>query len=324
MKRIFIALLFCCFYVVSNAQQDPQYTQWLFDKISFNPAAAGLSNMHCISAFARDQWDGFSGDPKTFMLNYEGYHEKAFGGIGFTLYGETLGLETNTVVKFDYAYNVPMSNGDRFNVGVGLGYFSKRLGNNWIAIDPVSSDPVIPNNESSAGAFDLGFGVMYQRTNEFYAGLSMTHLTGADLSQLSIELSRHLYFMGGYNVPLGSQDLVLRTNVLAKTDFNSSIFDINANVMYSMDANTGFWGGVSFRPGDALAPMVGFEMSWMGIGGASGRDQIPQKIMVGYSYDVTTSEIKNYSDGSHELFITYCFNIIANPLQNKHSNPRFL
>ena len=127
MKRSLIVLLFCCFYAVSNAQQDPQFSQWMFDKISFNPAAAGLNGMHCISAFARDQWDGFSGDPKTFMLNYEGFHKKAAGGIGFTLYGESLGQEKNTVFKFDYAYAFPMPNGDSFHAGIGVGLFMKKL-----------------------------------------------------------------------------------------------------------------------------------------------------------------------------------------------------
>lgn len=319
MKRSLLILALGCLFTTTQGQQDPQFTQWMFDKISFNPAAAGMNNMHCLSAFARDQWDGFDRDPKTFMFNYEGYVPEAFGGLGFTLYGESLGQERNIVVRGSYAYRIPMSNGDQFQAGLGLGFYNKRLGAEWIAIDPVVDDPVIPNNETSDGSFDMNFGLMYQRSDEFYAGLSMTHLTGADLDQLSISMARHLYFMGGYNFPLSGDELVLRTNVLAKTDFNASIFDINANVLY----DNMFWGGVSFRPGDAIAPMVGGMYSWE-TQGANGRDRIPQKIMVGYSYDITTSEIKNYSDGSHELFVTYCFNIIANPLLNRHANPRFL
>ncbi|NNE54556.1 MAG: type IX secretion system membrane protein PorP/SprF [Flavobacteriales bacterium] len=319
MKRSLIVFVFGCLYLASNGQQDPQFTQWMFDKISFNPAAAGLNDMHCISAFARDQWDGFDKDPKTFMLNYEGFQEDINLGIGFTLYGESLGQERNTVARVAGAYRIPVGNGDQFQAGVAFGLYNKKLGNDWIAIDPVTDDPVIPNNETADNSFDMSLGVVYQRQNEFYAGLSMTHLTGADLDQLSITMARHLYFMGGYNFPL-TGDLTLRTNLLAKTDFNASIFDVNANVLYQ----DMLWAGLSFRPGDALAPMVGYQYSWEGVGGATGRDRIPQKVMVGYSYDVTTSEIKNYSDGSHELFVTYCFNIIANPLLNKHANPRFL
>ena len=55
------------------AQQDPQFTQWMFDKISFNPAFAGMDRLHTIQAFHRDQWDGFGGDPKTYLFNYNGY-----------------------------------------------------------------------------------------------------------------------------------------------------------------------------------------------------------------------------------------------------------
>lgn len=316
MKRSFILLVLGCAFLASDAQQDPQFTQWMFDKLSFNPAAAGTNDMHCISMFYRDQWDGFDKDPKTALLNYEGYHDGIKGGLGFTFYSETLGQEQNTIVRAAYAYHLGLSNGDKFTAGAAFGLYNKSLGSRWIAIDPVSEDPVIPDNDMSAGTFDMNLGVMYLRPNDFYAGLSMTHLTGADLQDLSITMARHFYFMGGYNFDLTS-DLQMRTNLLAKTDFNAAAFDINANVLY----DNMLWAGVSFRPGDAVAPMLGGQYSWEK---KKGRDRIPQKIMVGYSYDVTLSDIKNYSDGSHELFVTYCFNIFTNPLLNKHANPRFL
>lgn len=316
MKRSFIVLVLCCAFVAADAQQDPQFTQWMFDKLSFNPAAAGLNDMHCISMFYRDQWDGFDKDPKTALLNYEGYHDGVKGGLGLTLYQDVLGQETNFIFRGSYAYHLGLSNGDKFTAGIGLGLYNKSLGNKWIAIDDYLVDPVIPNNEVSAQTFDMSLGVMYKRADDFYTGLSMTHLTGADFKDLNISMARHFYFMGGYNFDL-TGDLRLRTNFLAKSDFNAAAFDVNANVLY----DDMLWAGLSFRPGDAVAPMVGGQYSWEG---ENGRDRIPQKIMVGYSYDVTLSEIKNYSDGSHELFVTYCFNIISNPLLNRHANPRFL
>ncbi|WP_298859611.1 type IX secretion system membrane protein PorP/SprF, partial [uncultured Gimesia sp.] len=81
------------------------------------------------------------------------------------------------------------------------------------------------------------------------------------------------------------------------------------------------WGGLSFRPGDALAPMLGYQTSWVK---KDGYNTINNCIRVGYSYDLTMSEIKNYSSGSHEVFVTYCFSVLSNPPQNRYSNPRFL
>ena len=191
-----------------KAQQDPQYTQWMYDKLSFNHTP-GLRVMNALvpaatpSLLYRDQWDGPNRDPKTALLNYNGNFGNAFGsgnlGAGVTFYSDNLGQERNSLIRINAAYHIPLSGGNILSAGIGLGQFSKTLGNDWIAIDDPANDPLIPNEESTASAFDANLGVYFTRPGEYYVGLSATHLSHAELENLSITVNRHYYFMGGYN-----------------------------------------------------------------------------------------------------------------------------
>ncbi len=328
MKRNLVLIFLTLAVLGSNAQQDPQFTQWMFDKVSFNPAAAGIDEAHCLTMFFREQWAGFEEtnqpdggygfdtNPQSTMFTYDGFIPVIKGGLGLTFYSDKLGQENNTVFRLAYAYHHKLKTGT-LTAGIAFGFFGKKLGNNWVAIDDYTLDNAIPNEQLSANAFDLNFGLMYNVPQKYYVGLSATHLTESDLDNLSIAVARHYYFMGGADFPLGSSDFVLRSNLLAKSDFNASIFDINANVLW----NNMVWGGVSFRPGDAFAPMAGFQYMW---GNETQTLKTDHRIRLGYSYDSTMSDLKNYSSGSHEIFLKYCFKWTEIIIKNRHGNPRFL
>jgi type IX secretion system PorP/SprF family membrane protein len=124
--------------------------------------------------------------------------------------------------------------------------------------------------------------------------------------------------MGGYNFDISSGgDWMLRTNVMAKTDLNATSLDLNANVLW----NETFWFGASYRHNDAISPMLGYQSVWSG----NNEDNCAvNKIKIGYAYDITTSELKNYSSGSHELFVTYCRVFCKPEPVIRYGNPRFL
>ncbi|MDZ4752309.1 MAG: type IX secretion system membrane protein PorP/SprF [Flavobacteriales bacterium] len=314
MRKVLLSTVFATLTIISFGQQDPQFTNWMFDRLSFNPAVAGVECQHCLSAFYRDQWDGFDRDPKTALFNYNGDIGKNIG-IGASFLKDNLGQERNTAFRLSGSYRFALSGGSFVNAGLSIGSYAKKLGNDWIPID--AGDPVIPNNETSQGTIDLGLGVMIHKPGVYYAGISATHINAPELGDLSIQIVRHYYFMGGYNFTLGSGDQI-RTNILAKTPFSVSIFDINVNYLYQ----NMLWGGLSYRPGDAIAPMLGFQKQFAPV---QSRTSVRQSsIMLGYSYDMTTSEIKTYSAGSHEIFLTYCFKFTDIPVRARHGNPRFL
>jgi len=319
MTRILNLASACFFAVVSmQAQQDPQFTQWYMEPASFNPAVAGNSELTCVSGTYRNQWEGLDRDPNTSMLTAHTYVDQIKGGVLLSVYQDALGQEENMMARLGYAYHLePLSNGAIVSAGLSATMFQKKLGKEWIAIDDYTQDAAIPNTETSASTIDLDFGVFIRKPGSFYAGVSATHLLEQELSDLSIQPRRHIYAMGGYTHSLDGDYLLLRSNVLAKTDLAATIADVNVNVLW----NQMVWAGVSWRPGDAVAPTVGFEYAMESKDRTSTSQQV---FRLGYSYDATTSELSNYSSGSHEVFLNYCFKFETIPVTNRYANPRFL
>jgi type IX secretion system PorP/SprF family membrane protein len=323
MKKYAIALVFIIGFVAqSSAQQEPQFTQFMFDRLSINPAFAGTQDAICATLLGRQQWSGFSGQPSTGLLNINGPIESIRSGIGASVYVDEIGPLTSTAVRLSFAYHIKLGGATKLSLGAAVGIMNSVVNPNWIAYDysappnPESQgigtgvgDNSIPQFRESASAFDASFGA-YVYNPKFYAGLSAIHLPAGDLDPLNIRLARHYYFMAGYNFDLTPQ-LVLTPHVLAKSDLASTQFDANATVMYD---NT-FWLGVSYRLQDAVAPMAGYQYQM-----PSGKSTL----RIGYSYDFTTSQLNNYSSGSHELMLSFCYKL-EKPLPNRvYKNPRFL
>ena len=315
------ALLFVVFASSMSAQQDPQFTQWYMDHVMSNIAAAGQSDLTNINGFYRNQWVGLGQAPETSLLNIDGQLGFIPGGFGLQFYTEELGQESNIMMKLGYAYTLsPFSNGATMSLGMSVSYFSKSFGNEWFVPgvgNPWQEDIAIPNEEKASSAIDLDFGIYISKPKTFYAGVSMTHLAESEFTELSVTPVRHLYAMGGYNYPLDGDALVLRTNILAKTDLNASAIDMSVNVLY----NEMIWAGVSWRPGDAIAPIVGLQYSMINKDATNYKEQL---FRLGYSFDMTTSELQSFSAGSHEIFLSYSFKFESTPILNRYANPRVL
>ncbi|HIG58409.1 MAG TPA: type IX secretion system membrane protein PorP/SprF [Flavobacteriales bacterium] len=323
MIRTYIsALLLVVFASSMSAQQDPQFTQWYMDHVMSNIAAAGQSELTNINGFYRNQWSGLDRSPVTSLLNIDGELGFIPGAFGIQFYQDELGFEGNTMAKVGYAYSLqPFAGGVTLSVGTSVSYFSKTFKPNWIAIDDWTQDNAIPSEGETGSAIDVDLGVYISKPKSFYAGLSMTHIAQTELKDggtlMSIKPVRHLYAMGGYNYPLDGDALILRTNILAKTDLNASAIDMNVNVLY----NEMIWAGVSWRPGDAIAPIVGFQYSIINQNATNYKEQL---FRIGYSFDMTTSELQSYSSGSHEVFLSYSFKFESTPILNRYANPRVL
>ena len=317
-RNYIYTLLLVVFASSMNAQQDPQFTQWYMDHVMSNIAAAGQSNLTNINGFYRNQWNGLDRSPVTSLLNVDGKVGFIPGAFGVQFYQDELGHESNMMMKLGYAYSLsPFSNGTTISLGMSVSYFSKSFGTEWIAIDEVSLDNAIPQDDQASSAIDLDFGVYISKPKSFYAGISMTHIAETELSEMSITPRRHLYAMGGYNYPIDGEALVLRTNILAKTDLNATAIDMNVNVLY----DEMIWAGVSWRPGDAIAPIIGFQYLMIDKDATNYKEQL---FRIGYSFDATTSELQSFSSGSHEIFLSYSFKFESTPILNRYANPRVL
>jgi len=320
MKKSLLSTVLDAFSTMLFAQQDIQLTQWQFERMSFNPALAGASGNYNFFSIHRDQWDGFDRDPKTYLFNGDApikFAGKDFG-LGMTFYTEVLGQQKNSVIRFHPAYHHNLGNNTTISGGLSVSVNFSKLGGNWVFID--DNDPVIPNegSETKDSNVDFSLGFLLQQKGKYYVGLSTTHLNQGEFDQLNIQMARHYYIMGGYEYPIEGANIVLRPNVLVKTDANSTQIDINADAYW----NNMLWGGLAFRPGDAICPYVGFHYALPGT--QMGQKMGNHGLKIGYAYDVTTSEIRNYSSGSHEIFLHYYLGLTDIPIRAKHHNVRFL
>ena len=294
------------------SQQDPQYSQFMYDKLSINPGAAGIHGMYCGTVMYRNQWLGFDGSPKTILLNLDGGISAIHGGVGLTFYNDKLGFETNNIIRLSYSWHQSIQ-GHLLGIGLSAGYASKSFNADWQYIDP---DNVIPGNNISEGAMDLNFGLYFQaRTGNTYGGISSTHLNGANLGSLNLDIARHYWVMAGHKQDItpvwaASGDLIVQSD-FASTQFALALRGWYKNMLY---------GGVSYRHQDAIYPMFGFHKQLPSPEGSCSK----MFITTGLAYDVTLSDLSNYSNGSMELFVKFCFKPCINPVLPRPIDVRFL
>ena len=291
--------------VAGYAQQDPQFSQNMFTKLAVNAGYAGSSDAICGTLLYRNQWTGFGGEPKSTLLTFDMPVEVLHGGVGLSIeVGDKLGAEKNTNIRGVYAYRRAIGAG-AIGLGVDFGYHQKSIdGSKFIYND--DNDINIPTGNVSGGTFDLGLGAYYN-TDKLFVGISALHLTQGQIKfdNISTKMSRHYYMMAGYAIDLTSS-LTLKPMLQVKSDAVSTQVDANVNLMI----NNRFWVGSSYRVQDAIVLLAGLEI-------------IPN-LKLGYSYDLTTSDIKTYSSGTHEIMLGYCYKPSKNIKRQFHRNVRFL
>lgn len=311
MRKIILSISSLFIGVSSFAQQDFQFTQYMYDRLSFNPGFAGIDGKICATGIFRQQWSGFDGSPQTMLLNVHGPVKAIKGGLGLSVFKDKLGQFNDTYARVSYSYHLGLGGGI-LGIGVAGGMVSKSLAFSWLppdGVNTITTDNAIPDNAISQTTYDLSLGLYYAGPN-YYVGLSSTHLSESDLSSLGYLNKRHYYVVAGYNYTLpGSGDWMLKPTVLVKSDAASTQVDISLRGMW----RNMVWAGISYRLQDAIAPILGYQQP-LGKG----------MIKIGYSYDITTSEIKNYSNGSHEIMLNYCFNLDPQPKVQRKKTVRFL
>ncbi len=308
MRKNFTVVFSIVFFIGSLgclAQQDPQFSQNMFTKLPTNAGYAGSNDAICATLLYRNQWTGFGGEPKSMLVTVDMPVDVLHGAVGLSIIAaDQLGAEKNMNIRGAYAYRMDLGAG-RLGLGLDFGYHQKSIdGSKFIYNDP--NDNNIPTGNVSGGTFDMGFGAYYN-AEKLFVGLSSTHLTAGKIkfSDINTKMVRHYYMMAGYGVDLTSS-LTLKPMIQLKSDAVSTQVDINANLLI----NNRFWVGGSYRLQDAIVILAGLEI-------------IPN-LKLGYAYDLTTSDIKTYSSGSHEIMLGYCYKPTKVTKRQFHRNVRFL
>jgi type IX secretion system PorP/SprF family membrane protein len=319
-KQYFFLLFLLPFLAVS--QQDAQFTQFMYNRIYYNPAVAGTGGAICFTGFHRSQWVGFEGAPVTQNINGNIPIRAIGGGVGFSIVNDQIGFFNNISAELNYAYQLQLSQGT-LGIGLGFSFMNNNLDlgtSQWTTPD---GDGLVGGNDFALAAngangliFDLDFGVYYNSQN-LWAGVSTTRVienrTAVD-SEIgnSVETffrnARHYYVMGGYNWAIPGTNWELQPSTLVKVAPGAALMaDINVTGVY----NKKIWGGVTYRIQDAIGTMVGYQVS--------------PALRAGYSYDIATSDLAGEGGGSHEIFMQYCFKIEIPPREKgSYKNPRFL
>lgn len=299
MKKLFtkIAIAVAGFTGVAVAQQDPQFTQFMHNKLIYNPGYAGTSGAICGNVQFRQQWTAFEGAPQSLALAFDMPVLPRLG-VGLNVITDKIGPMNTLFLRVPVSYLIPIGSG-KLGLGLDVGFLQKKINNTWITPEPGKIDNRIPgaydalsNPDLNKLTYDLGFGAFYQIPGTMYLGLSSTHLPAQTLKDgdLSFEMSRHYYFVGGYTFKINEWNK-LTPNVKVKSDAAATAVDVNLTYMWS----DMIWVGGTYRLGDAAAAMIGFQQTTRGLA-----------YKIGYSYDITTSKLKGYAGGTHEIILGFC------------------
>jgi len=310
MKKILILILSVLSVVLVSAQQDPQFSQNMFNKLANNPGFAGSRESISTTMLHRSQYIGFgeSGAAiKTLNLSVDAPVRVLHGGIGLNIVKDDIAQYSNLGLQASYAYGTDLGVG-QLGLGVSLGMFQS--GTNGSGFRPANAnDPVIPKGDVKGSTIDLGAG-MYYNTENVYVGLSTAHIAEptieySDGQQLDME--RHYFLIAGYYYFL-NPNLSFNPSIYLKSDGASSQLDINSNLIY----NNKIWGGVSYRNAE---PVLRPELAIL-----TGM-HITEDLKIGLAYDIVFSGI---GSNSIEFMLGYDFKIKQDKAISKHKNPRFL
>lgn len=293
MKKIILFALVFLYYIPGKAQQDVMVSQYMFDGLLLNPAYAGSHKYVSASLLHRSQWVGLEGAPRTNILAIDGPVNNEKMGIGLIVSNDHIGITDQTDVYGNYSYHLPLGEGKlAFGIKAGISRYTYKF-DDLVYWD--NNDQVFVGNRSSAWLPKFGAGVYYYAA-KWYAGVSVPSLVaydpdnnfGTHVNQSGF-VRRHYYAVSGYVFDLNSS-FKLKPSILLKYVPAAPLeADLNVNLLYRDQ----LWLGVSYRTMDAFTAMVEY--------------QINSRFRVGYAYDYTTSKIKNYSSGTHEIMLGYDF-----------------
>ncbi len=294
MKRAGIIFGLLLVLGVAQAQQRPLQSLYMFDPLLINPAYAGTHVQLSGTAIYRNQWVNFDGAPKTMTGTIHSGFRKARVGLGLIFGNDQIGVHSDNSAYFVYSYKLPLSK----RKDSGVLSFGLQGGFNQLTSDFFKTNPRDGSEIGVINKFNPNFGAgMFLRTKSAYAGLSVPYILQnqtidvitpeADTVNARGRQQRYYYLTGGFSKTVGP-NVKWMPSALIRVQQNAPLsFDINNMFVLYDVVGLGF----SYRLNDSMVGL--FEL------------QINENFHVGYAYDITTSEIRLYSNGSHEIMINY-------------------
>jgi len=319
-----LLLILVMFSALCMAQTDPQIGQYMYLQTTYNPAAAGEGDLMRVAGMHRMQYTGISNMPMstyfTFSSPFEIQNTKHAVGVRFL--NDKYGFFMNQTFHVQYAYRHKIGNG-YLSAGVDLGFVNMSFKTDSINLDKIVSevgegffsanDQAIPKGSGQEGSngmsFDMGLGVYYSAPT-WWASLSYSHLTQpkvewSDLATISMVGT--FYAAGGYNWQLKhNREWVLKPSVMVMTDFVN--WDVNLTMMAEYRERFRF--GAGYRIAGSVNILLGVD--------------IISGLQLGYTYELPANNLIRATYGSHEIYLSYGFNVLKPNRTNKHKSVRYL
>ncbi|MCU4156478.1 type IX secretion system membrane protein PorP/SprF [Carboxylicivirga sp. A043] len=323
-RRIVFFLLFCV-ASISWGQQYPQFSQNMFNQLTVNPGYAGTSEMMNITLGNRQQWMGGFKDkinetsmaPSTTVfgvdteINLLGWNS----GVGFSIMNDEIGAFTTLYMSAIYAKRWETDYG-KLGVGLSLGLINQGINGSLLYTLPDDNDDLLGKKshdretftEEQGMAFDVGFGAFLEH-KEYYLGISVAHLNQPKpkfKDTYASYLNRTVFITGGYRIQMKKRPIVLVPSVFLKTNMSSYQIDWNINGILKDK----YWGGLTYRMQDAIVLLGGVELN--------------NGLRIGYSYDISISELSGARSGSHEIMLGYRFDLSLEKRKKQYKSVRYL
>ena len=320
MRKFFLlGGLFLAAVSIVNAQQDPQFSYFMYNRLYYNPAYAGVENVTRIMALHRSQWAFYQSDfddggaPATQVISMSSPYYKYKAGLGLHIVHDNLGPQNNLEVQFSAAYHLAIQN-SKLSLGLRMGFFSQSI--NWGYLRAIDlDDPILQDKTGREYQTrpDMALGA-WLVNEKYYAGISVNHLLKSSfdfgLNDLRNALSNHMFITGGYYYDINAL-AQLHGTALIQTDFKQYNVTLGAIVTMMDRGMEKMWGGLTFRQSEDIGVLLGYHFL---------KDK---SLRFGYSFGYIVKDQAAKEPTSHEFMLIYELPPIG-PVQRKiQHTPRF-
>ena len=287
---LFFLVLVCS---LSRAQQLPVYSQFFMNKYVNNPAFAGINDKYTVSSNHRYQWVGITDAPRTYTLSINGPTKNLKNGLGAFLYTDHVGPTIRTGMQISYAYHLSITEKIKLSMSLSGGLLEWKIDGHKLNLTD-QNDQALVNNVMRTLVPDAKFGFILYGGNWHFGGaapnllqnkITFSNATNSELNKLE---DHYLIHVGHeFNI---SNDILLDPYVLVRYVSPAPLqLEFGSKFVWKNTA----WAGITYRTGDAASFLVGYTYK--------------ENLSFGYSYDFTTSNLNNYSTGTHEFLFSVLF-----------------
>ncbi|AVR46131.1 hypothetical protein C7S20_13170 [Christiangramia fulva] len=302
MKKVYLIILILFVAAPGFSQQLPQFTQYMYNTISINPAYAGSRDAFSIIALHRSQWADFEGAPVTQTLSINSPLSNDKVGLGLSVINDNAGYENYTYAYGDFSYRLDLSEDVTLRLGLKAGASYYNLEESLFNEPSVADDPFFRDRLNRwSPNFGVGF---YLSSQNWYIGASAPKLINNDNNKFSEYLALeqvHYYLTGGYVFDLSDNVKLRPTTILKATKGAPLSLDLTATAIF----NEKFYLGASYRINDAIGAFLDVELF--------------DGFRAGYAYEYPISDIRPYTSGSHEVLLIYEIRF----KNTRYKSPRF-